>query len=133
MKKTLSALIALLMALTFAAPTAQAKIFDSFAYREILNAYSSAAAAYNDHPTDTTFSAAYYAYYAAYYFYLGVAYNNDTYRFYGYVYAYYSFTFAADGQANSPNDTSTLAQDLYAAYFHSYFAYYFAYWASAGF
>ncbi len=133
MKKSLSALIACIMALTFAAPTVQARTFDSYAYSEIISAFTSASAVYNEHPTDANFSTVYYSYYAAYYLVLGAYYNNDTLRFYGYAYASYAFSAAYNAQASSPNDSSTFSANLFAAYYHAYYAYYYAYWAAAGF
>ncbi len=132
MKKYLIALIACLT-LTFGTSTASANVLDDYAYSSMSHAFFYGAAAYNENPTSDGYGEVYYAYYSLYYLYYGAAFDNDTFRFYGYAYASYAFTYASNQERNSRHDSSTLSGNIYAAYYYSYVGQYYAYYAYQSF
>ena len=133
MKKTLLVLAASLLPLTLTQTTAKANFFDSNALSYIQKAYDAASEVYAKSPTTESYYAAYFAYYSAYYFYYGVYFNDNTNRYYGYVYASYAYYYASAALKHSPNDGSALSVNLYRAYLYTYSGYYLAYYAYAGF
>ena len=132
MKKTFAAFAACFLTLGFSTSPARAGFLDDWAHSAVYNAYTYALAAYQENPTPDNYSEVYCDYYAVYYLYYGGILDNDTFRYYGYLYALYGYGFATNEQNKNPDYNTNFGKNTYAAFYYSYFGYNYAYaaWVS---